>query len=149
MLGKNWMKVDVTRELPIDTVLERRLTRTYSDYPAFKVRVESVEEIGAEKIRSLVERKKCRDYYDVWQLMKLKLRRDKLKRLLARKLQYKGIKIKGLEEVFPSDLSDILEGYWNRELGRLSYPVPELEDVLSELKNDLKPLIRPDHTLDE
>jgi len=145
VLGKNWIKVDVTRELPIDTVLERRLTRTYSDYPAFKVRVESVEEIGAEKIRSLLERKKCRDYYDVWQLMKLKLRRDKLKRLLARKLQYKGIKIKGLEEVFPPDLSEILKGYWDRELGRLSYPVPELEDVLCELKNDLKTLITPVH----
>lgn len=55
VLGKNWIKIDVTREAPIDRILNRKLSQRYSDYPSFRVRVESVEEIGAEKIRSLVE----------------------------------------------------------------------------------------------
>ncbi len=143
VLGRNWIKVDVTRESSIDKVFYRKLSRTFSDYPSFKVGVESVEEIGAEKIRSLVERKKSRDYYDVWQLMNLKLQRDKLKRILRMKFEYKGIEIKGLEEIFPADLTEILGGYWDRELGRLVYPVPELETVIPELNNHLRPLIKP------
>jgi predicted nucleotidyltransferase component of viral defense system len=143
VLGRNWIKVDVTRESPIDRNLDRKLSQDYSDYPPFKIRVESAEEIGAEKIRSLVERKKCRDYYDVWQLMKLKINRDKLKNLLERKFEYKGIKAKGLREIFPNDLPNILAGYWDRELGRLIYPVPELEIVIRELKSNLKSLTEP------
>ncbi len=87
VLGKNWIKVDVTREVPIDRVLSQKLSRRYSDYPSFRVRVESVEEIGAEKIRSLVERKKCRDYYDVWRLTKLKMNKVRLKTLIKKKFQ--------------------------------------------------------------
>lgn len=143
VLGKNWIKVDVTRETPIDRISNRKLSRGFSDYPSFKVRVESVEEIGAEKIRSLVERKKSRDYYDVWQLMKLKLDSVKLKKVLGRKFKYKGIEIKGWEDIFPDNLLEILEGYWNRELGRLIHPVPQLETVVHELKIHLKHLIKP------
>ena len=143
VLGRNWIKVDVTRESPIDKTPSRKLNQTYSDYPSFKVGVESIEEIGAEKMRSLVERKKCRDYYDVWQLMKLELKKDKLKRILEKKFGYKGIEIKGLEEIFQADLTEILEGYWDRELGRLIYPVPALKIVIPELNHRLRPLIKP------
>ena len=65
------------------------------------------------------------------------------KKLLERKFEYKGMKIRGMEEIFPADLPEILEGYWNRELGRLIYPVPELGIVIHELRNHLKPLIKP------
>jgi predicted nucleotidyltransferase component of viral defense system len=138
VLGRNWIKVDVTRESPIERVMGRKLSQIYSDYPSFKVNVESIEEISAEKIRSLVERKKCRDYYDVWQLMKLKINKAKLKTLLKKKFEYKEIEIKGLKNIFPDDLPEILEGYWERELGRLIYPVPELKIMLHELKNHLE-----------
>jgi predicted nucleotidyltransferase component of viral defense system len=143
VLGRNWIKVDVTREAPIDRVSGRKLGQGYSDYPIFRVRTESIEEIGAEKIRSLVERKKCRDYYDVWQLMKLKIDRGMLGKLLVRKFEYKGMKIKRPEEFFPPGLLEILRGYWERELGRLIYPVPQMEEVILELGKQLKPLVVP------
>jgi len=131
-LGRNWIKVDVTAEAPIDQVSDRKLTLAYSDYPSIRVKAESVEEIGAQKIRSLAARKKSRDYYDVWQLMKLKLDRVKLRKLVEKKFAYKGMDFRGAD-LFPSDLSEILEGYWKRELGRLVHPVPELEVVIREL----------------
>ena len=143
VLGRNWIKVDVTREAPIGMVFSRKIGQTYSDYPPFAVRVESLEEICAEKIRSLAERKKCRDYYDVWQLMKLKLNRAKLESLLGRKFEYKGMTIRSLEGAFSVDLPEILGGYWGRELGRLTDPVPKLEYVIRDLKSRLKPLIKP------
>jgi predicted nucleotidyltransferase component of viral defense system len=138
VLGKNWIKMDVTREAPIDKTVNRKLSQAYSDYPPFKVIVEGIEEIGAEKIRSLVERKKCRDYYDVWQLLKLKLDRNKLRKLITRKFKYKGIEFNGLDKIFPDGLSEILEGYWERELGRLINPAPEMEKVIGDLKSYLK-----------
>lgn len=141
VLGRNWIKVDVTREAPIDRVSSRKLGHAYSDYPLFRIRTESIEEIGAEKIRSLAERRKCRDYYDVWQLMKLKIDKGMLGKLLVRKFEYKGMKIKEPEEFFSPGLPEILRRYWERELGRLVYPVPEMEAVMLELEKRLRPLL--------
>lgn len=137
VFGKNWIKIDVTREGPLERVSSRRLSQIYSDYPSFRVRVESIEEICAQKIRSLIERKKSRDYYDVWQLMQIKFDKIRLKALLPKKFDYKGIEFKGLSQVFPDNLFEILKGYWERELGRLVYPVPDLERVISDLKHSL------------
>lgn len=138
VLGKNWIKVDVTREAPIDNVLSKSLSQVYSDYPSFRIRVESMEEICAEKIRALIERRKCRDYYDVWQLMQLKPNKNKIKRLFAKKLQYKDMNFKGMNEILPDDLSAILKGYWYREIGRLIHPVPEMGKMIRDLKGYLK-----------
>lgn len=138
VLGKNWIKMDVTREIPIDRILNKKFSQVYSDYPSFKVKVESIEEIGAEKIRSLVERKKCRDYYDVWKLIQLKPDKDKLRKLILKKFQYKVIEFRGLEDIFPRNLTEILIGYWDRELVRLVNPVPQLDGVIDELKENLR-----------
>jgi predicted nucleotidyltransferase component of viral defense system len=72
LLGRNWVKLDATKEAILDTIRSRKLKQTYSDYPDFNLKVESLEEIFAEKLRAVIERSKCRDYYDVWQLLKLK-----------------------------------------------------------------------------
>ena len=61
LLSINWAKVDATKEDVLDKTQERKLKTAYSDYPDFTVRVESLEEIFAENLRSLIERKKCRD----------------------------------------------------------------------------------------
>jgi len=92
----------------------------------------------AAAIMVVVERKKCRDYYDVWQLMKLNPDKVRVRKLVAGKFQYKGMEFKGLREIFPEDIFGVLEGYWERELGRLINPVPELEGVIHELKSSLR-----------
>jgi predicted nucleotidyltransferase component of viral defense system len=136
-LGKNWLKVDVTPEPPEGKVLSKPLSRSYSDYPVFKVRVESLEEIFAQKLRALVERKKVRDYYDVWKMDGLRVNRAEIARLFRGKLRIRGTAWRGLESIFPADLEAILAGYWERELGRLVWPVPEMDAVLGELKGAL------------
>ena len=142
VLGRNWIKVDVTREAPIDNVPRLPLKKIYSDYPDFRIAVETIEEIAAQKIRSLVERRKCRDFFDAWQLMKMKLDMEKLSSLLKKKFSYKNLEFPGLEEFFPDDLQEILASYWKRELGRLVQPVPEMEKTLSELKAFLSQFVR-------
>jgi len=136
-LGKNWLKVDVTLEPPIGRVFSRPLSRSYSDYPGFTVRVESLEEIFAQKLRALVQRKKVRDYYDVWKMGEQKVNKTELTRLFVEKLRVKEIKWDGIRDIFPSDLEVILEGYWEKELGRLVWPIPEMRTVLSQLKANL------------
>ncbi|MEW6668002.1 MAG: nucleotidyl transferase AbiEii/AbiGii toxin family protein [Thermodesulfobacteriota bacterium] len=133
ILGRNWAKMDVTREAPVDRVAARRLGQTFSDYPAFRVKVESLEEIGAEKLRSLIERKKCRDFYDACRLLHLELDLERLRWLFLEKCKYKGLRFSGLDQLLPDRLENTLSAYWERELGRLVRPVPEMRNVLREL----------------
>ena len=141
-LCRNWLKVDVTPEPPIGNVLLKRLSGVYSDYQNFKVRVESLEEIFAQKLRALVERKKVRDYFDVWKLNELEVGKNEVTRLFQQKLQVKNLTWHGLPGIFPSDLETILAGYWERELGRLVWPVPDMNAVLKQLKAGLNWLER-------
>lgn len=138
VLGKNWVKIDVTRESPIDRVFEKPLGEAYSDYPDFRIPVESLEEIGAEKLRSLLERKKSRDFHDVWRLVQFKPNPEKLRGLFLEKCRFKKIEFHGAQQFFPEGLLEILQGYWQRELGRLVYPVPQLAEVVKHLKTGLR-----------
>lgn len=137
-LGRNWLKVDVSPESPIAAVQARPLSQVYSDYPPFRVPTESLEEIMAEKLRALVERKKVRDYYDVWRMSQLDLDRAAARDLFQKKLMVKGLAGAGVETIFPRDLEATLADYWERELGRLLYPVPDLQQVLTELRQGLR-----------
>jgi predicted nucleotidyltransferase component of viral defense system len=136
-LGRNWVKIDITPEAPVAETRLMRLSRAYSDYPDFRVRVEQVEEIFAQKLRALVERKKVRDYYDIWQMSRLDADRALIADLFRRKLQIKAVCWRGPGDFFPPDLAEVLEGYWENELGRLVRPVPDIESVLSELRQGL------------
>ena len=49
----------------------------------------------------------------------------------------KGIRWNGLQDIFPPDLKTTLAGYWEKELGRLVHPVPDMDAVLEQLKRDL------------
>ena len=137
-LGRNWLKVDVTPEAPLAAVQAFPLSQIYSDYPEFLVRTESLEEIMAEKLRALVERKKVRDYYDVWRMTQLDLDHTEARLLFHRKLAVKRIASTGVDAIFPSDLEATLSDYWERELGRLVRPVPDMREVLTALRDRLQ-----------
>jgi len=137
ILGKNWIKVDVRREAPLDQVSAKALKRVYSDYPAFAIKTASLEEIFAEKLRALIERSKCRDYYDVWKLTGLEVNPEKLRRIFRKKCDVKRIDFQKLDQFFPPGAAEILQPYWERELGRLVYPLPSLKNVLRGMKDRL------------
>ncbi len=136
LLGKNLVKIDITKERMLDKITEKGLARTYSDYPKFKIKAQTIEEILAEKLRAIVQRKKSRDYYDVWQLLKLRVDMKIVKRIFVKKCELMA-EFRDKNLILPNNLIEILEPYWRRELSRLVYPVPELEGVLSDLKKKL------------
>lgn len=138
VLDRNWIKVDVTMDDVVDRPVSKAIPREYSDYVPFRVRVESLEEILASKLRATIERKKCRDYFDLWKLIQMEFNKQMIRRVFAKKLAVKSLEYEGPSQIFPADLKDTLMPYWERELGRLVNPVPDLEAVLTDLKQLLK-----------
>jgi predicted nucleotidyltransferase component of viral defense system len=138
VMDRNWIKVDVTMDDVVDKPVIKAIPQEYSDYVLFKVRVESLEEILASKIRAVIERKKCRDYFDLWKLFQMDFDRQKIKRVFARKLAVKSLAYEGPGQIFPVDLKETLKPYWERELGRLINPIPDMEVVLAEIRQLLK-----------
>jgi len=133
LLGKNWAKVDVTKERVIEKPALKSILG-YSDYPSFSIKVMCLEEIFAEKLRALLEREKTRDYYDIWRMLSLDVEKDKIKEIFIKKCGVKGIEFKGIGQFFPDDLKEILKPYWERELSRLIYDIPNLKKVIEEIK---------------
>ncbi|MBN1694386.1 nucleotidyl transferase AbiEii/AbiGii toxin family protein [candidate division WOR-3 bacterium] len=138
VISRNWIKADFMKNDIVDKPLKKSLKKEYSDYKDFSVKVESLEEIFCSKFRTVIERKKCRDFFDLWKLTKLSVDIKKVKKILDKKLEVKGISFNSFKQIFPEDLKETLLPYWERELGRLVNPLADLEVVLRELKNFIK-----------
>ena len=120
-------------------VLEKEVAQIF-DCPGFTVHVYSLENILAEKTRSLLERGKVKDYYDVWRLMKTEsFDYGKVRRLFLLKCEAKEIAFNGVDQFFPAGLVRSLEPYLKAGLARLSAAdsLPRLETMIAELKSYL------------
>ena len=137
LLGKNWAKIDITNEKLMQKPVMKALPRNYSDYPYFSIRVMCLEEVFAEKLRALIERKKARDFFDVWKLTSLPLDKKKARALFIKKCMAKGIGFTGLKSLFSPELKETLAPYWAKELSRVMDKTPSQARVLSELKKRL------------
>ncbi len=96
-------------------------------------------------MRSLLERGKARDYYDVWRLLKEKSSSLDLKLLgtvLLKKLSHKGLTITGIHDFLHQDIG-ILSQYWENDLEQQIIPLPSLDDVIEELRAMLDKLVAP------
>ncbi len=109
------------------------------DYPVFNITTYTIENIIAEKIRSLIERTKIRDYYDTWRLLQIdSINRPLIKQLFYDKCKGKDLNISSIEQMFPSDLQESLQTYYDTELTRLTLATPPpLHMLLKQLQNDL------------
>jgi predicted nucleotidyltransferase component of viral defense system len=79
----------------------------------------ALEEILAEKVRSILERGKARDYYDVWQLLKEKSRSfDAVttRRTLLTKCENKGLPAPTVERLLAPELLAGARAYWEQDL---------------------------------
>lgn len=142
-LGKDTVKIKITREQTIGELETKKMPQVF-DYPSFDVRVYSLDEILAEKIRSIIQRKKIRDYYDVWRLLKTgKFNKEKVKLLFLEKCRTKGMTYAGIDQFFPDGIAKTLEPYMETGLMRLSREsLPQLQSVLDELRGLLEDLLK-------
>ena len=109
------------------------------------VQVYPLEELMAEKMRSLVERGKSRDYYDVWRLLKEQRSQMNLELLglvLEKKLRHKVLRLRTTADFLPDNPAGIRR-YWEKDLTQQVAKLLPLEDVLNELKQMLDSYIAP------
>jgi len=109
----------------------------YEDIPEFEVLVYSPNEILVEKLRSILQRGKARDYYDVWRLMKEKdFNQDKIRELLIMKCQITGVEFKS-ELIFDKNRLAEAKKFWTIALARLTKNLPDFESVVKDLRSML------------
>jgi predicted nucleotidyltransferase component of viral defense system len=140
-VSSNTVKIEVTKENFVGDYNSTAVPTRY-DYTPFSVLTYTLDNILAEKLRAIIERTRIRDYYDSWKLLNLKVvDAGRLRELFTKKCEGKGIIFRSVEQFFPEDLDGILRPHLN-DLTRLtSEPLPPLEEMLGELRNDLKTIL--------
>ena len=139
--AKNRIRLDISLDEKVIT--EPVLKVMYSQYPdieRYEVGVYSLEEILVEKIRSILQRGKSRDYYDVWMLLKVEnFDPEDIRRLLTVKCESKGIEFK-TELIFDESKLNEAKGFWEVGLKDLVRELPDFDLVIAELRHVLRDL---------
>jgi hypothetical protein len=133
-------KIEVTQERFIGEWSKFKVPETY-DYPPFYLNTYTINNILAEKLRSLIERNKIRDYYDTWRILDKKVADlNRVKELFYKKCEGKNIAFTSTDQFFPEGISEILEPF-HSELTRLTQDEPPpIKTLIKELKNHTETL---------
>ena len=103
----------------------------------------ALEEILAEKMRSILQRGKSRDYYDVWRLLKEKSESfdgSLVRSILVRKCRHKGLDAPSAQAFLKPQYLEEAQVYWERDLARQVAPqsLPDWTAVTVELADSLE-----------
>ncbi len=134
------IKLDITfpdREHILLPVVKRHILYSYSDEFDAEVNAYSLEEIIAEKLRTLFERVRPRDLYDIWYFRDL-LSKKIVIETFARKCKFKNIlpDISALE-----NNREKFKNSWEKSLQHQFSAVPEFEGVYNEVLEYLKQIV--------
>jgi len=142
--GMIYMDLSFDEPLCLEPEYRSVLTDPFTDEQR-KVLVYPLEELLAEKIRSLLERGKSRDYYDVWRLLKEhtpQLNLELLGKVLPNKLAHKGLRLRSMSDFLPKEPKG-LKRYWENDLQQQVSLLSPLEEVLGELQYMFDKLLAP------
>ncbi|WP_277346933.1 nucleotidyl transferase AbiEii/AbiGii toxin family protein [Thermococcus sp. M39] len=118
---------------------EKKLLHEYSDADRFslvRLKSYSLEEIFVEKVRSLFQRTRPRDLYDVWKL-KDTIELETTLSILPEKFRLKNVQFE--LEIF-KERRIYYERAWERSLAHQINPLPEFEKVWNGVLKFLKEL---------
>ena len=137
-ISRNTIKIEVTKESFIGENHTTDVPQIY-DYPEFSVLSYTLNNILAEKLRSMIERTRIRDYYDSWRLLKTNaVDHDKVQELFIKKCEAKKIKYQNVNTFFPDNLIETLEPHLDT-LTRLTVePLPPLSQIIDELRKNIE-----------
>jgi len=141
--GTSWtrIKIDITRhanEVIILPVQEKQIIHVYSDAFSSKIKTYLIEEIFAEKVRSLFQRTRPRDIYDVWYLSRI-VNMENVRRVLPQKFSVRNVKFEINE--FLSRKNDY-ENAWKNSLRHQLKQLPDFKEVFDDVLNLLKHDVR-------
>lgn len=131
------IKLDLTateKERILLPLEKRAIIHPYSDNCRALIRAYSLEEIVAEKIRTLFERTRPRDLYDVWRLCD-KTDKGKVLNILHEKCRIKGVEMdtRSLE-----DRKDDFANAWTNSLQHQLKALPDFDDVFYKVVKEVK-----------
>jgi predicted nucleotidyltransferase component of viral defense system len=126
------IKIDISfREKPL---LELKEVPVYSPFFAdFPVLTFQIVEIASEKMRAIIQRKRPRDYFDMWLLLK-ELEFKDFEKLAEKKLAAMNDNM-DIGKVF-TDL-DVVKSLWKVDLEQLIPELPDFDGVMNDLKRKL------------
>lgn len=132
---ENTIKIDLTfNEIIVLPPEKKCIISEYSDKEKHFLQSYPLEEILAEKIRSILERGKTRDYYDVWKILKFhsqKINKIKIKDVLTKKCLFKNL-ICNKTLLFEADKIAEVRKYWEKGLAHQINNLPDFKKVVEE-----------------
>jgi predicted nucleotidyltransferase component of viral defense system len=143
------IKLDLTKfevvVLPLET---KPLFHNYSDSNDVKYDVlcYSLDEILAEKMRSLLERTRARDFYDVWRLLRdhnANINLSRFKESFDKKCGYKSVSLKGIDDFLTAAKEDELRSDWQISLPHQLNYLPNFEIVKDEFLSLIVKILPP------
>lgn len=135
------IKLDITfYEDIIFPINKFALIHGYSDghMCAREIRVYALEEIVAEKLRSILQRNRPRDIYDLWNLLcknTQELNPRELVRGFHKKCAYKKVAFTGTDDFFTPERLNSHANAWEKTLRHQLAELPDFEDVINDLKS--------------
>ena len=142
--GMLYMDLSFDELICLEPQFRRVLTAPFPDEER-TIQVYPLEELLSEKMRSLIERGKSRDYYDVWRLIKehcSQIDMELLGIVLEKKLRHKGLSLRDTEDFLPKNPAAI-KRYWEKDLRQQVNALLPFEDVLKEIKEMIDSHVAP------
>jgi predicted nucleotidyltransferase component of viral defense system len=143
------IKLEITHEEPVMMTPDSRpLIHGYDEELAVQVRCYQLEEIAAEKLRTLLQthqklvarawnRPRARDYYDLWRILGAygdALKNAQLIELLHRKCEHRKVSFAGVDDFFTKELLAESHRHWDTNLRPFVADLPTSDTVLTELR---------------
>ena len=138
---KNTTDLDITFDEPLvfPTVDHEHV---FEDVPPFRLAAYSIEEIFVEKLRSLFQRARARDYYDIYRLLNQEEFDDrKIAEALRKKAEQRDVELELEEGLSEEEVEDVGD-YWDTALDRLVTEKPDFEEVVEKIDDYQKRLFR-------
>lgn len=132
------IKIDLTKFEEVVLSLETKpLFHNYSDSSELKYNVlcYSLDEILAEKMRSLLERTRARDFYDVWRLLRdysANVNLNQFKKAFDEKCKYKSVSLKAIDDFLTPEKEAELRSDWQVSLPHQLNYLPNFDIVKDE-----------------
>lgn len=140
---KNTTDLDITFNEPLIFPVVEHAHR-FEDMPAVSLRAYSVEEILVEKLRSLFQRARARDYYDVYRLLEQESFDDvEIVSAVREKAEAHNVEL-DLANGLPADDVEAVRAYWEQALNRLVTEQPPFDTVVDQINDYLGQLARVD-----
>ena len=140
------IKLDLATDEHVESVEDRALLNIWPDLPdAVPLAVYPIEEIGAEKLRCVIQRVQCRDLYDLFRLTEdAGLSLAEVRPLFERKTRAKNLD----PGTFAQRFEDRVERYdqrWSTEMCEHLADLPRFDDVVRVVRRQLRAAGLLDH----